>query len=67
MDGRLSNAEKSMEGSLQGKRGRCWRGGWLKIASMQFLTMSFPMENSPVLIANILTRPPWRYLFTDTE
>ena len=26
MDGRLSNAEKSMEGSLQGKRGRGWRG-----------------------------------------
>jgi len=31
---------------------------------MQFLTMSFPMENSLVLIANVLTRPPWRYLFT---
>ena len=38
----------------------------IKIASMQFLTMSFPMENSPVLIVNILPRPPWRYLFTDT-
>ena len=24
------------------------------------------MENSLVLIANILPRPPWRYLFTDT-